>query len=291
MNRNIDRKISAPSPHWVGNGFRVRQFFAKENENRRAFFSPFLLMDYHEPYFYEATPIDTGVGPHAHRGFSTLTLSLAGRLTHEDNAGNRGVIDSGGVHWLHAGKGILHREIHESRWSKTSRILHSVQLWIDSPKEHKFDEPAYRRFAKEDLGHREFFDETQLTVIAGEAYGVRGPVPTFSPITLYRLRLTSISSFEIIEPPEHNLGILILDGKVRINGEQNGIQGDFFSFRREEGTLNLQTPSHAEVLVLSGKPLDQEVHMSGPFAMATRDDLYQALSDLQLGKFGSMDLI
>ncbi|HHX03979.1 MAG TPA: pirin family protein [Tissierellia bacterium] len=290
MNRSIERKIAAPEPHWVGSGFRVRQLFPKEEGlDWHARFSPFLLMDYHEPYYYEATPFEVGVGPHAHRGFSTLTISLAGRLSHEDNAGNKGTIHSGGVQWMHAGKGILHKEMHEERWSKNPRVLHCVQLWIDSPKDRKFDEPAYRSFSKEDLGTREFFDETKLTVIIGEAYGVKGPVPSLSPINLYYVRLSDLSQFSVDEPADHHVGLLVLDGEVRINDSDRGVQGDFFLLSQEEGTVTLEADSFAEVLVLSGKPLDQEVYMNGPFAMATKDDLYQALSDLQLGKFGSME--
>ncbi len=288
--RTIERKISAPDAHWVGSGFRVRQLFPKEEgPSWHERFSPFLLMDYHEPFFYEATPFDIGVGPHAHRGFSTLTFSVAGRLSHKDNAGNKGTIHSGGVQWMHAGKGILHKEMHETRWSKSPRILHCVQLWIDSPKEHEFDEPQYRHFAAEEMGQREFFDETKLTVISGEAYGVKGPVPTFSPVNLYRLRLSDLSQFDVNEPFDHNVGLLVLDGEVIINEEERGVQSDFFLFHHEEGSITLETDTYADVLILSGKPLGQEVHMNGPFALSNRDDLYQALSDLQLGKFGSMD--
>lgn len=290
MIRSIERKIPAPQEHWVGSGFRVRQLFPKEEgPSWHERFSPFLLLDYHEPYFYEATPFDVGVGPHAHRGFSTLTISLAGRLSHEDNAGNKGTIHSGGVQWMHAGKGVLHKEMHEARWSRSPRVLHCVQLWVDSPKEYKFLEPQYQSFSREELAHRTFFDETELTVYAGEVYGVKGPVPFLAPVHLYKVKLTDLSEFELDEPEDYNLGLLVLDGELSVNGEETGKQGDFFLMKNEAGSVTLTAKQNAEVLVLCGKPLGQPVYMSGPFAMATRDDLFEAISDMNMGNFGSMD--
>lgn len=50
--RNIERIIRDPYPHWVGNGFNVKQYFpGPEEYNMLERFSPFILMDYNAPYF------------------------------------------------------------------------------------------------------------------------------------------------------------------------------------------------------------------------------------------------
>lgn len=37
-------------------------------------FSPFILMDYNEPYEFMDTTVRTGVDTHPHRGFETATI-------------------------------------------------------------------------------------------------------------------------------------------------------------------------------------------------------------------------
>ena len=34
---------------------------------------------------------------------------LAGRMRHRDSAGHEGVLESGGVQWMTAGRGVIHR--------------------------------------------------------------------------------------------------------------------------------------------------------------------------------------
>ncbi len=70
---------------------------------------PFLLLD----VFQTENPDDyIAVFPaHPHRGFETVTYMFAGQMRHKDNAGNEGVIETGGVQWMTAGRGIVHSAI------------------------------------------------------------------------------------------------------------------------------------------------------------------------------------
>ena len=72
---------------------------------------PFLLLD----FFQSDNPDDyiAGFPSHPHRGFETVTYLLAGRVRHEDNAGHAGVIETGGIQWMSAGRGIVHSEMPE----------------------------------------------------------------------------------------------------------------------------------------------------------------------------------
>ena len=86
---------------------------------------PFLLFDAFgsdKPQEYLA-----GFPPHPHRGFETVTYMLAGKMRHEDNAGNKGVIETGGVQWMTAGKGIVHSEMPEQE----EGLLAGFQLWVN----------------------------------------------------------------------------------------------------------------------------------------------------------------
>lgn len=142
--RTIERIIKAPDIHWIGNGFRVRQYFPDGDESPMLDrMSPFLLLDYNEPYYFEASPFDTGDTPHPHKGFETVTFSFSGSIQHKDAAGNSGVIHSGDVQWMTAASGVLHKEFHEKEYVKRGRLFHALQLWINLPERHKNDAPSY----------------------------------------------------------------------------------------------------------------------------------------------------
>src|SRR3954463_13772434 len=57
----------------------------------------------------------TGFDTHAHRDMEIVTWVLQGELTHQDSAGNRGVIYPGLAQRMSAGSGILHSEKNDSR--------------------------------------------------------------------------------------------------------------------------------------------------------------------------------
>ena len=57
---------------------------------------------------------DSGFDTHPHRDMEIVTWVLEGELTHQDSAGNRGVIYPGLAQRMSAGSGILHSEKNDS---------------------------------------------------------------------------------------------------------------------------------------------------------------------------------
>ena len=99
---------------------------------------PFLLLD----FFQSDNPNDyiAGFPSHPHRGFETVTYLLAGRVRHEDNAGHAGVIETGGIQWMSAGRGIVHSEMPEQEAGR----LAGFQLWVNLPARKKWRHPGTR---------------------------------------------------------------------------------------------------------------------------------------------------
>ncbi len=69
---------------------------------------------------------DAGFDTHAHRDMEIVTWVLEGELTHQDSAGNHGVIYPGLAQRMSAGSGILHSEKNDS----STQPVHFVQMWI-----------------------------------------------------------------------------------------------------------------------------------------------------------------
>lgn len=68
----------------------------------------------------------SGFATHSHRDMEIVTWVLEGELTHQDSAGNRGVIYPGLAQRMSAGSGILHSEKNDS----ATRAVHFVQMWV-----------------------------------------------------------------------------------------------------------------------------------------------------------------
>ena len=130
--RTIENIFKAPEPHMVGDGFRVSQYIPTGIKSMERL-SPFLLLDYNAPYYFKPSEIRLGVGAHPHRGFETVTIAYDGKVEHHDNKGNHGIIGPGDVQWMTAASGIMHKEYHETEFSKNGGIFHMVQLWVNLP--------------------------------------------------------------------------------------------------------------------------------------------------------------
>ena len=142
---------------------------------------PFLLLD----VFHSDKPEDyiAGFPPHPHRGFETVTYLLAGRMRHKDNAGHEGVIESGGIQWMTAGKGIVHSEMPEQE----NGLLEGFQFWVNLPAGHKLDPPRYQEHPASDIPLETREGGIGLRVIAGvTSQGITGPVvqPLTEPLYL-----------------------------------------------------------------------------------------------------------
>lgn len=288
--RKIEEIFKGPAPHWVGTGFRVKQFFPKgRSETIFDRTSPFILLDYNEPYYFKASPFKKGIGPHPHKGFETVTFAFAGKVEHEDSKGNKGVIYPGDIQWMTAGSGILHKEYQETEYSKKDRVFHVIQLWVNLPAKDKLTEPKYQAITADKMGKYRIPDDGgEVTVYAGEAFGVKGPATTFSPMNIYKINLKKGEELRIKEPGHFNTGFLIMGGEIEINREENIEFGNFVLFENTDADIVIRSiEEESEIMVFSGEPLNEPVAAAGPFVMNTQEELLEASRDYREGKFGS----
>ena len=286
--RTIEKIFRGPEPHMVGDGFRVSQYLPVGIGDMKRL-SPFLLLDYHAPYYYEPSSTVRGVGAHPHRGFETVTIAYEGKIAHHDNKGNHGVIGPGDVQWMTAASGILHKEYHDSEFSKQGGILHMIQLWVNLPKDKKMSEPKYQSLLKEDMGRIKLDNnQGEVNIIAGEVNGIKGPASTYTNINLYNVNLTNYGLISLNEPNHYNTGILVLKGEVKVNEDTKSQEGDFILFDHLDGSILVEAVTKdALFAVLSGEPIDEPIASYGPFVMNTTEEIYQAYEDYENNKFGT----
>ena len=245
---------------------------------------PFLLLD----AFRSDDPDDyiAGFPPHPHRGFETVTYLLNGRMRHQDNAGNEGVIEPGGIQWMTAGKGIVHSEMPEQQ----DGMLEGFQLWINLPGSHKMTAPSYQ---EHDAAHipTESRNDTVIKVISGKtSQGTSGPVsqPLTDPLYL-DVSLQPDTAFLEDITADHNAFIYVIDGEVMLEDadmKQLGLGRDQLAVLGQGDAVALRSGDReTRFLLVSGKPLNEPVARGGPFVMNTEAEVRQAFSDYQRGNF------
>lgn len=277
---------SAPKQHWVGDGFPVRSLFSYNSEQVDQY-SPFLLLDYAGPTEFEPTSQPRGVGPHPHRGFETVTIVYQGEIEHRDSTGAGGTIGAGDVQWMTAASGIMHDEFHSPAFSRTGGTMEMVQLWVNLPAKDKMGAPGYQTLRNRDIPVLDLPGYAgTMRLIAGEHGGKQGPAKTFTPINLWDLRLKQdkTTTFDIAE--NHSCLLVVLHGTVLINGRGIAREAQMVLFSREGSQVLIEAHSDANVLLLSGEPIDEPVVGHGPFVMNTQEEIRQASDDFKSGKFG-----
>ena len=288
--KEVQQVLPPPPAHMVGDGFRVHNFFPNGYDMRPDRMSPFYLLDYNARIDFTPREEPRGVGVHPHRGFETVTIAYQGKVQHHDSRGNKGVISPGDIQWMTAGAGILHKEYHESEFSRKGGPFQVVQLWVNLPAKDKMTPPKYQTITNERSPKYILPEQAGVVeVIAGEYEGTKGAATTFTEIEMYNIRLNPGARIQFSLPEEYNTGILVIEGQVRVNDTDDAPEDYFVLFRNKGERISVSTASGGLLLVLSGKPLRESIMAYGPFLMNTKDEILQAFDDLNAGKFGELE--
>ncbi len=76
-----------------------------------------------------------------------------------------------------------------------------------------------------------------------------------------------------------------------LHGERAISPSQLAVFEREAGGIRIRNTGSgtAELLLLSGLPIDEPVAAYGPFVMNTRAELAESIREYNAGKYGSLD--
>ena len=283
--RSVEGIHKSTSFHWVGDGFFVSTYFPSRRLPAERV-SPFVLMDYGPGKEFAPTARGKrGVGWHPHRGFETVTLAWEGAVAHRDNTGQAGIIGPGDVQWMTAGRGIFHEEYHEESFTRRGGRMHMMQLWVNLPRDKKMAAPGYQPITKETIPSVPLAGGGHVRVIAGEYGGARGPAHTFTPITMLDADLPAGGRLAVELPATFNAMAVVAKGRIRTGTHVAGA-GELVLFANDAPGVELVAEEDTHVILLSGEPLNEPVVAYGPFVMSSMDEIQQAITDVNSGKFG-----
>lgn len=242
---------------------------------------PFLMLDAFgsdEPGDYIA-----GFPNHPHRGFETLTYLLAGRMRHSDNAGHSGLLETGGIQWMTAGRGIIHSEMPEQK----DGLLEGFQLWINLPAEHKMQAPGYRDLQSPEIPEAPLPNGGKVRIIAGHSQGVAGAIqrPFTEPLFL-DLYMPAGSVFTQPLAPEFNAFVYVYRGELAVGERKVATQRlAVLSKRADSDGIVLIADQDSRAILVAGRPLCEPIVQRGPFVMNSEEEILQAINEYQAGQF------
>jgi redox-sensitive bicupin YhaK (pirin superfamily) len=250
---------------------------------------PFLMLDEVGPVTYGPGEA-LGAPDHPHRSFETVSYIVEGEKLHEDSTGATQLIGAGDVQWMTAGAGIVHSEMPGPSLQRDGGRAHGFQIWVNLPARSKRATPRYQYLPKADIPVATSPDGLiEVTVIAGEVFGVRAAIGTHTPIWLQDWRVRPGASVAIDIEPGFNAAAYVFDGRILFGTDDAPVERSQMAVFGPGGRLKISAAPNGEggrFLLLAGEPINEPVARYGPFVMNTRDELMTAFDDYQSGRMG-----
>ena len=277
--RSIERLLPA-MPASDGAGVRLKRSIGTPSLDH---LDPFLLLDQFDTA--NADDYIAGFPDHPHRGFETVTYMIDGRMRHQDTSGGGGVLRSGGVQWMTAGRGIVHSEMPEQE----DGLMWGFQLWVNLPARDKMNPPRYQNIEPEDVPEITRDDGARIRVVAGSYDGIAGAVGEIAVEPLYvDVGLPEGVRVEIPVPAGHNAFLYPFEGVLMVgaDGSARPAADSEIAVLSDGETVTLTGGDDGgRGILVAGRPIREPIARHGPFVMNTREEIMQAFQDYEAGKF------
>ena len=275
MTNAVGRIIEA-RPRDLG-GFAVGRVLPA---GRQRMVGPFIFFDHMGPAdFAVGTGID--VRPHPHIGLATVTYLFEGELMHRDSLGSVQPIRPGDVNWMIAGRGIVHSERTPPEARAAGARLHGIQSWVALPADQEERAPEFGHHPADTLPAIEA-DGVRLTLIAGEAMGLRSPACVASPTIYLDAVLAPGAAFTL--PAEHEeTAVYAAIGGLRLDGEP--LPERSMAILAPGRRVRVEAPQGGRAMVLGGQAADGERHIWWNFVSSDPARIEAAKADWKAGRF------
>jgi redox-sensitive bicupin YhaK (pirin superfamily) len=177
---------------------------------------------------------------------------------------------------MKTGSGIIHSEMPAMKEGK----LHGFQLWINMPAKLKMSKPEYIYIDADKMSMHQDQDK-QVKVIAGKFENAEGPVQGHNIEPLYfDVELNKDKLFNFNLPSTHNTFVYLINGEIEIGSKKHDNVKDSTLILLTKGEdLKVKAKTKAKFLVISGKPINEQIARGGPFVMNTKAEILQAIQD------------
>ncbi len=233
---------------------------------------PFIYIDHMGPVkLNERENFD--VMPHPHIGLSTLTFLFEGSIMHRDTLGNEVEIKPGEVNWMTAGKGIVHSERTPDYLRNSSLFLHGLQIWVALPKEFEEMEPSFSHIEANQIPTWTQGD-LQFTLVAGEAFGKKSPVPVLSKLYMLEVKSKTKQIVNIGHELFGESGLYILEGAIESEG--NIYSPKQLLVAKDSTLCEFTIHENSTIYIFGGEPFVEERFIDWNFVSSSKERLEKA---------------
>ncbi|MDB5026828.1 MAG: Pirin domain protein [Candidatus Eremiobacteraeota bacterium] len=250
---------------------------------------PFLLIDEMGPMDHAPGEAE-GAPDHPHKGFELITYLLDGEMEHLDSHGNHGVLKPGDAQYMLGGTGLVHSEMPSEAFQRTGGRRHGFQIWVNLSKADKALAPRYKDVSKASIPVVEPSAGVTARVVAGDVFGVSGPVHTATPWIYVHVTLAPGARVEQPVPTGWTATAYIFGGTGKIGTREVG-RGDYAVFADAGDSIAIENTGREplDALLLSATPIREPMVRYGPFVMNSVDEIQGAFEDFRAGRFGEIN--
>ena len=260
--------VLEPAHRELSPGFAVRR--ALPVAQRRTV-GPFVFFDHFGPVALTRAE-DADVRPHPHIGLATVTWLFEGEILHRDSVGSVQSIRPGEVNWMVAGRGIVHSERAPDRARGAPARSHGLQVWVALPRTAEDGAPSFVHVPAHEVP-RHADTGVALSIVAGDAYGLRSPVPVASR-TLYAVG-TLAEGARLALPDDHvERALYVVEGSVELDGTV--VPAGRLATVEAGAPGAMRAVSAARIAVFGGDPLDGPRFVWWNFVASDRERIEDA---------------
>lgn len=265
-------------PHDLGGGMTVMRLLPQASKRM---IGPFAFFDHMGPVDIKAGQ-NIDVRPHPHIGLSTLTYLLEGRMVHRDSLGTEVTIVPGDVNWMTAGRGISHSERAHEDDKHIEHRLQGLQLWVALTDELEDVSPSFAHYDSAQIPRLET-PTYHLSVAAGEAFGLKSPVKTSSPLVLAAVNGKADGGFIDIDFQGFEIGIYVVSGEVRVSGQT--LQTHDMLVLPPHTATRVEFSEQTHFIMLGGEPFESPRFIWWNMVSSSREKIEFAKQQWKNGTF------
>lgn len=148
-----------------------------------------------------------GFPEHPHRDMEIFSYVVEGQLAHQDNMGNRRILETGQIQLMSAGSGVTHSEFNPSQ----DQAAHFLQIWL-LPRERGLP-PSYTEWTP---GSGK---ESEVRTLVISSDGRDGSARIAQDADIFRLLIPGDGSVEHVLQQNRGLWLQVIKGQVAVNDE------------------------------------------------------------------------
>ena len=154
------------------------------------------------------------------------------------------------------------------------------------PAKLKMSKPEYIYIDSKEMQIHKDLDKTVKT-IAGKFEKAEGPIKGHNVEPIYfDIELNKDKEFVFDLPITHNSLIYLVNGEIQVGEKKHErISNSNLILLSKGENLKVKSISNSKFLLISGKPINEQIARGGPFVMNTKSEILQAVNDYHNGTF------